>query len=239
MSNPIKAVAFDVIGTTFSLKPMRGRLAALGLPSSALELWFATALRDAFALAASGSFQPFAAILEAALDQVLVQKHVSATPAQVKQVPEGVRSLPPHAEARQAIETVKSAGCVVVALTNGSITGTRSLLDGAGLAPLFDLLISVDDVSVLKPRKEVYRHAAERAGIAEHELGLISTHAWDLHGAKAAGLVTGFVARRQHFPAIMNQPDVVGEELSEVARHMCELGGKSPRASSVRESRVP
>lgn len=52
MNSPVKVVAFDVTGTTLSLESMRDSLVALGLPSTALELWFAMALRDAFALAA-------------------------------------------------------------------------------------------------------------------------------------------------------------------------------------------
>ncbi|PZD70990.1 hypothetical protein C1752_08620 [Acaryochloris thomasi RCC1774] len=42
-------IAFDIIGTCFSLDRPQERLLALGAPKYALQLWFAQALRDAFA----------------------------------------------------------------------------------------------------------------------------------------------------------------------------------------------
>ena len=83
-------------------------------------------------------------------------------------------------------------------------------------------VISGEDVKYSKPRKEVYLYAARSADVEAHQLALIATHAWDVHGAKAAGLVAGFVARGQQFPAVMNAPDVVGENLSDVARQLTE-----------------
>ncbi len=47
-----QVVAFDVIETFFSLDAVNARFEDAGLSSSALELWLATGLRDAFALAA-------------------------------------------------------------------------------------------------------------------------------------------------------------------------------------------
>lgn len=46
-------MAFNVVETLFALKPMRGQLLVLGLPSEALEIWFAGLLLNAFALDAA------------------------------------------------------------------------------------------------------------------------------------------------------------------------------------------
>lgn len=46
-------VAFDIIGTCFSLET-RQRLVALGAPKHALQVWFAQTLRNAFALSHAG-----------------------------------------------------------------------------------------------------------------------------------------------------------------------------------------
>jgi len=50
------------------------------------------------------------------------------------------------------------------------------------------------------------------------ELVLVATHAWDTHGAKAAGLMAGFVARGQPYPDQMIAPDFWGEALIDVAQ---------------------
>lgn len=53
---PVKAMAFDVIETLFSLRP---RLASARLDGHHLETWFASFMRDAFALEIAGEYKPF------------------------------------------------------------------------------------------------------------------------------------------------------------------------------------
>jgi 2-haloacid dehalogenase len=53
-------------------------------------------------------------------------------------------------------------------------------------------------------------------------MALVATHAWDVHGAQCASLMTGFVARGQVFPSTMALPDVVGESLAEVAAELAQ-----------------
>lgn len=64
-------VAFDIIGTCFSLDKPRQRLVELGAPPHALELWFAQTLRDAFGLSPAGSYRPLKEVLEAELPRTL------------------------------------------------------------------------------------------------------------------------------------------------------------------------
>ena len=213
-----KAAAFDVIGTTFSLAPIGEQFAALGLPASALKLWYVIGLRDAFALAATDGFATFPAVLADALDQVLFEHHLSATAAQKAEVLGTLRELPPHEDAREALEILTQAGIRVLALSNGARASTERLLERAGLSAHVDRVLSVDDVQRSKPRREVYEHALRTAQVAPSELAMVATHAWDLHGAKAAGLTTAFVARGQPYPSVLSPPDIRGETLVEVAR---------------------
>ena len=97
---------------------------------------------------------------------------------------------------------------------------TQALLLKAGLAELVERTISIDEVRAFKPDARVYRHAAAMLGIPEASMTLVATHAWDVHGAKCAGLAAAFVARGQRFPEIFRQPDVIGETLSDVAQHL-------------------
>ena len=91
------------------------------------------------------------------------------------------------------------------------------------LRPLFQSVLSVEDVGLSKPRGEVYGHAASVLGIAPGDLCLVAAHAWDVHGAKAAGLKTAFVSRGQPFPATMLAPDVIGDELADTAKAISAL----------------
>jgi 2-haloacid dehalogenase len=212
-----RVVAFDVVETTFSLETLRPRLAGLGLPPASLETWFARTLRDAFALAVTNTYAEFRDIAAATL-QALAREH-GREPAQnaLDDVLSGFGELDPHPEAVEAFATLRNAGVRVAALSNGAAATTRKLLDRAGMAPLVDRVISVAEIRQWKPRRDIYLHAASVLGVPPAELALVATHAWDVHGAKCAGLIAGFVARGQPFPNTMANPDIFGQTLMEVA----------------------
>jgi 2-haloacid dehalogenase len=217
MPSSPSVVAFDIIETVFSLEPLRADLTALGLPPSTLELWFAESLRDAFALAAVGDFQPFRDVQDAVLEQVLAQHGRTATAAQRSDVLDGMKRLSPHPDAQDSFDTLTKAGIRICALSNGAVASTTALLEQAGLRSQVELVISVEDVGLSKPRKEVYAYAARQMKVEPGELALIACHPWDIHGAKAAGLAAGYVSRGRPFPPFMRAPDVSGETLSETA----------------------
>ncbi|MBV9749606.1 MAG: HAD-IA family hydrolase [Acetobacteraceae bacterium] len=212
-----EAIAFDVIGTLFSLEPLRGALEAAGIPGDAFEALFAATLRDAFALAATGVFQPLQAVLSANLDALFRRYGVLLKASYRKTVLAAMKKLPSYPDAAQALGALSSANIPVLALSNDSAKATEALLRRARLHNTIKLVISVEEVGVAMPRCEVYLLAASRAGIEPSRLALVATHAWDVHGAKAAGLIAAFVARGQAFPPIMMEPDVQGETLAEVA----------------------
>ncbi|MEH3146606.1 MAG: haloacid dehalogenase type II [Methylobacterium frigidaeris] len=220
MSCRPRVVAFDVIGTTFSLEPVRAGLVALGLPALALELLYAATLRDMFALAASGRFAPFMTAMGGCLDELFALSGTSASPEQKRDVLAAMRSLPPHEDAGEAFAVLRGAGIRVVALSNGAAASTRGLLDAAGLAGLVEQVFSVEEVGLSKPRPEVYHHAVGAAGVQPHEMALVATHPWDVHGARAAGLIGAYVARGRPYPDALMSPDVSGESLLDVSRRI-------------------
>ena len=128
-----QAVAFDVIGTLFPLEPLRPVIVALGLPAAGLEGWFAAGCRDVFALAAVGQFEPFATVLEGALDTVLAEQGLSASKADRKSLIDGLQTLEARQGAGEALERLVTAQVPAIALSNGSRDATAALLKRAGL----------------------------------------------------------------------------------------------------------
>lgn len=213
-----RVVAFDIIETTFSLEPLRPRLQDLGLPKTALEVWFAQTLRDAFALAATDRYAPFGDVASTTLESLAAKHGVSTKPERVAAVLQGFGELDPRPDAAAAMQHLRSQGIRIIALTNGAAEVTQTLLDRSGLSAFTERVVSVAEIQKWKPASAVYHHAATASGVAPDELALIAAHAWDVHGAKCAGLTTGFVARGQPFPKFMAAPDVMGESLAEVAQ---------------------
>ncbi len=212
-----KIVAFDIIGTVFTMEPMRPALVGLGLPPLALDLLYTAALRDTFALAATGTFAPFPSVLAGCLDELLAMQGLTASADRKQAALAMMASLPSHDDAGAAFRMLADAGMKVVALSNGSAKTTKGLLDAAGLDGLVQEVLSVEDVGLSKPRPEVYRYAARTAGVDPAEVALVATHPWDVHGAKVAGLVAGYVKRGRPFPPALKGPDVSGETLLDVA----------------------
>src|SRR6185369_289002 len=125
----------------------------------------------------------------------------------------------------------------VACLTNGSAYLTSSFLNRTGLGSLVDRVISVGEVFRWKPSQMVYLYAAEVLDVPPQWLALVAAHDWDCHGAKRAGLITGWVSRKSGgFGAPFEPPDVVGEDLTEVAAKL--LGLSSLRLGRPRSGRL-
>ena len=221
MSRRPAVVAFNVIETLMSLEPLRARLTEIGQPPHLLEAWYTRTLRDGMALSATGDFAAFTDVAEAALRGVA---NYSISDEQVAQVMAGLADLPAFPDALPAITTLTDAGVRVACLTNGTADLTSSFVSRSGLGSLVDRVITVGEVYRWKPAVVVYLYAAEVMGVPPDQMALVAAHDWDCHGAKRAGLTTGFVTRKTGgFGAPFARPDVVGEDLTEVAAKLLAL----------------
>jgi 2-haloacid dehalogenase len=214
-------VAFDVIGTLMSLEPLRERLTQIGQAPHLLEAWYTRTLRDGMALSATGDFVPFTDVAEAALRGVT---GYTVSDEQVAQIMAGFNELPAFPDALPAITSLTEAGLRVACLTNGSAYLTSSFVNRTGLGSLIDRVITIDEVYRWKPSGMVYRYAAELLDITPDRMAMVAAHDWDCHGAKRAGLITGWVSRKSGgFGAPFAPPDVTGEDLTEVAAGLLGL----------------
>ena len=221
MSRRPAVVAFDVIETLMSLEPLRGRLTEIGQPPYLLEAWYTRTLRDGTALSATGDYAAFTDVAEAALRALT---NYTVSDEQVAQVMAGFDDLPAFGDAIPAITSLTEAGLRVACLTNGSAHLTSSFVNRSGLGSLVDRVISVGEVYRWKPSPMVYLYAGEVLDVPPQWLALVAAHDWDCHGAKRAGLITGFVTRKSGgFGAPFEPPDVMGEDLTEVAAKLLAL----------------
>jgi 2-haloacid dehalogenase len=211
------AVAFDIIGTFFTLDRPRDRLIALGAPGEMLGLWFAQALRDAFAWSHAGGYRPLKEFLEAALRRSLDSVGVDATEEDAANVMKAFAELDLVDGAEEACSMLLDRGWRILALTNGSEESTRRLLSRVGLADRFSVFLSCDRIGKTKPHPEVYEIARQEAGPGA--LWLIAAHAWDVAGAARAGLRTCWVSHlEKRYLSIYPEPDVRASGLVEAAR---------------------
>lgn len=213
----VDVMFFDVVETLFSLEAVRERLDEAGAGDGALELWFARFLRDGFALAASGTYRGFRDVAASSLAGVLRSRDVDVQPELVERVLGGLAELSPHPDARPALELARARGVRVLTLANGSAAATQGLLERAGLGQLVERCLSVEETRAWKPRPEPYAAACRAAAVTPSGAALVAVHAWDIHGAAAAGLRTGWCSRLEgEFAPVFTAPTVRGLTLVKV-----------------------
>lgn len=214
MARRVQAVLFDVIETLFPLEPIRRKLLQSGLPQGALDTWFARMLRDAFALDAAGTYRGFREVAAGALEVTFAAHGAPVSQSQLDGVLGAFAALDPHPDAAAAFERLHEAGVEISTLTNGSAETTRKLLERASLIGMVRHVIGIDEVKHWKPRREVYLHGVRTAGSEPRRVALVAAHAWDILGAREAGLATGWVSRLEKtFQPAMGRPDVSGPDL--------------------------
>lgn len=221
---PVKAVAFDVVETLFSLDSLRPRLASAGLDGHQLETWFASFLRDAFAMEISGEYKPFRDIAAANLS-LLLEKELGKVDRQaVDHVLDGFAELDPHDDVAPAMAALHEAGIRIATLTNGSAKVTNALLQQAGVRDLVEHVISIDEIGHWKPHAAVYQSCAKKLQLPPAEIALVAAHSWDIQGARRSGFMTGYVVRGgAPFLSVMEAPDFKGETLTAVIAKMMVL----------------
>ncbi|MFF5263914.1 haloacid dehalogenase type II [Actinomadura viridis] len=216
-----RVVAFDVNETSMALEPLRTRFEEVGLPGHLLETWFARTLRDGMALGLAGDFEPFRIVAESALRAVGGYRVGEAA---VEHVLDGFAALPAHPDLEPALRRLAEADVRAVFLTNGVRSTTEDFVARAGLGELVEGVITIGEVARWKPSAAVYGHAASVTGVPAGRLALVAAHAWDCHGAKRAGLVTGWVSRLEgRYAEIFAAPDVRGDDLVEVVEGLLAL----------------
>lgn len=219
-------IVFDVIETLFPLEPLRAKLEGAGLPGHALETWFAQLLRNAFALNATDSYSAFRDIAVDSLQAQASAHGQALTPDQITGIIGTFAQLDAYDDVAPAMARLTESGIRLVALTNGSAQVTRELLDRAKVSHFIEHVVSVDEVRLWKPRKEVYLHCAQRCGVEPGAMLLVAAHAWDVHGANKAGLRTAFLRRQgQAFAQVMQKPELDADDLPHLVRQILHLQG--------------
>lgn len=206
---PPQAVVFDVNETLFSLEPVRTRFDRTGLGAETVPEWFASVLRDGFAVAAAGGFAAFPDI--ARFHAKLEARHHGFLDedAIADEVLEGFQEVGAHHDVPDALRALKDAGATVATFTNGTAAITRTFLEHAGLEDLVDHVLDVSGPEVWKPAPAAYRWACEQVGVDPTDAAMVAVHPWDVHGAQQVGMTGVYLDRDgDPYPPFLDPADV-------------------------------
>lgn len=103
---------------------------------------------------------------------------------------ERIHLVVPFPNARRTLETLRTAGVRLAAVTSRSRVSSLGSLDGAGLAALLEVVISAEDAPRPKPAPDPVWLALERLNVAASSAVMIGDTVADIEAGRAAGTRT-------------------------------------------------
>lgn len=221
MTRP-QLLIFDVNETLSDLGPMAQRFVDVGASGELARAWFASTLRDGFALSVAGENPEFAALARDAARTLLAPLSLTLDlEAAVGHVLAGFTALSPHPDVADGVAALSGLGLRLVTLSNGATGVAEKLLGDAGLRDHVERVLSVADAPAWKPADLAYRYALTTCGVEASDAMLVAVHPWDLDGAARAGLRTAWVDRGgAPYPRSFTQPEVRATDLVDLARQL-------------------
>ncbi len=212
-------LAFDVYGTLVDPMGMSRLLAqdAGDRAEAVAALWREKQLEFSFRKGLMKVYEDFGACTRQALRYAMASHKLALSDDRENALMAAYLSLPAFDDALPALKSLKG-NYPLFAFSNGSYPALEKVLGHNQLLEQFDGLVSVDDIKSFKPDPAVYTHARRATGAWDKPLCLVSSNAWDVIGARAAGLLAVWVKRDPDkvFEDWGIQPSAVINSLSEL-----------------------
>lgn len=211
---PATTIVFDVNETLLDLRGMRPSFEARFGSTELIAPWFGQLLRHSLVATLTEAYQPFDVLAVDALVTVAAKAGSTIDENDARDVVDAMGRLPAHGDVRPALQRLRDAGFRTATLTNSPPSLLGDQLNHAGIADLFDVVMSVDQVRRFKPHPETYRSGAQRLGIPISAMRLVAAHDWDVTGALRAGARAAFIARPgMVLSGASATPDIVADDL--------------------------
>jgi 2-haloacid dehalogenase len=185
----IRACVFDAYGTLFDVASAASRCAEL--PGDAAPrlsaVWRDKQLQYSWLRAVQGRHADFRQVTGDALDFALDTLGL-ADRGLSERLMQLYLTLDPYPEVADVLRRLRETGFAAAILSNGSPAMLAAMVDNAGLAALFDHVLSVETVGVYKPHPKVYQLAVDRLAVRAQQIAFVSSNGWDAWAASAFGM---------------------------------------------------
>jgi len=219
---------FDFYGTVVDMQAgltevMAGYLATRGYtensPGRVVTWWrrthFENSMIDALL---HREHTPYREIGRQAVHVTLERAGISHTDEEVRWLVSQIERLRPFPDVVEALSRLQAHGFRLVVLSNGDPDMLDRGVAFAGVARLFERVISVAEAGSFKPHVATYRKAAEIMHVTPPDVLFVANHEFDCVGAKAFGMQSAFVDRRKRpFGNASYPPDLIVRDFGELA----------------------
>ncbi|MEE8301994.1 MAG: haloacid dehalogenase type II [Candidatus Tectomicrobia bacterium] len=224
LQREVKVLTFDQYGTvvdmqtglTEAVTPFLQAKGWSGDPHRFVTWWRRTHYEDSMidALCDRGH-TPYRQIGHRAVSHVMDRAGIAYTQDDVVWLVSQIEQLRPFPDVIEALQKLQTRYRLVI-LSNGD----RDMLERAKpfIGFEFNLTISVQEAGYFKPHYATYQKAAEIIGEARTSIMFVANHAFDCIGAKAYGMRTAFIDRRQRpYGETPHQPDLIVSSFAALA----------------------
>ena len=210
------AVAFDyfVLFNPDSVVSIVDRIAP-GKGREFTNLWRTRQFEYSWLRSITGRYVDFFAITRDALVYTANVMHVELTAAETQQLLDAYLQLTPWPDTADALQRLRDADVQVITIANFSPAMLRTNAERAGLARLFDALVSTDENHSYKPDPRAYQLGVDRLQFEKRDIVFAAFGGWDAAGAKSFGYPTVWVNRfNQPLEELGVQPDRIVTDLN-------------------------
>jgi 2-haloacid dehalogenase len=226
-----KLIAFDAYGTLFDvysmgqlaeeLFPGHGQALALMWRERQIEYTRLVTMSDP---SPNGSkyYLPFWELTIHSLRYVCKRMNLNLTTDYEKCLMDQYAKLTSFDDSLYVLKSIKDRGISTAILSNGSREMLASVVEGNGLRPYLDKVVTIEDVRLFKTAPQAYELLLKALPVKKEEILFVSSNAWDALAAKWFGFDVFWVNRLGHpFEEIGPRPDYEGNTLGQVLEVIC------------------
>lgn len=225
--NPYKVTVFDAYGTLFdvysinalaeTLFPTQGAAIAALWRDKQIEYTRLISLSDPRGAGGSRYYESFWTLTRLSLRYTLERLKLDGKTSDEESLMAQYAKLQAFPENLAVLHQLKEKGMAMAILSNGSPDMLNSAVNSAGMASLFDAVISIDSIRQFKTMPESYALVLERFKCSPVEVLFVSSNAWDVLGATWAGFTTVWINRLGlPFETLGPRPHFTGPKLDTV-----------------------
>ena len=227
---PVRAITFDMYGTLLDLVARFASgfdefLKAKGYPGSAddvIQVWETTDLHESNVDSLLNRPRtPFEVVRRVTLSQLFHKLKISHIKNDIEQ-PVTTKATPTlFPDVKEHLARLQSLGKFrMPVLSNGDLASLGRAVTGLGI-PVDDA-ISAEQAGYYKPHAGVYQHVIKELGLPGDQIFHVAAHAWDIRGARPAGMAGAYINRYDIPYVDGSQADLEVPGLAELADQMTQ-----------------
>jgi len=229
---PVRAITFDMYGTLLDLVAsfgagfeefLEGR-AYSGGADDVIQAWEATYLHESNVDSLLGRPRTPRDGAQSDPEPAFHKLQIPHTKDDIEQLITTKATPTLFPDVKEHLTRIQSLGKYEMSvLSNGDLESLDRAVNGLSIP--VDRAISAEGAGYYKPHTGVYQHAMKELGLPGEQVLHVAAHAWDIRGARAAGMAGAYINRYgiPYVDADGSQPDLEVPGLAQLADQLSEI----------------